>query len=153
MAMQLDFEAVDLDNHYYEPLDAFTRHLDPAFASRGVKVVQDGVSFAALNPACTTMVRYEDLSEHPQQTLQDLFIFLGVAATPAVVRHCCAQGAFERVSGGRLCGQEDRGSFFRRGLPGDWRNHFTEAHVRRFKESCGDLLVRLGYERDLNWSL
>ena len=40
--MELDFEAVDLDNHYYEPLDAFTRHLDPAFAQRGVKVVQDG---------------------------------------------------------------------------------------------------------------
>ncbi len=29
--MELDFEAIDADNHYYESIDAFTRHLDPAF--------------------------------------------------------------------------------------------------------------------------
>lgn len=33
---------VDADNHYYEPLDAFTRHLDRKFRHRGVRVVQDG---------------------------------------------------------------------------------------------------------------
>jgi predicted TIM-barrel fold metal-dependent hydrolase len=32
---------VDADNHYYETLDSFTRHLDPAFEQRGVRVVQD----------------------------------------------------------------------------------------------------------------
>jgi predicted TIM-barrel fold metal-dependent hydrolase len=40
--MDLDFEPIDADNHYYEPLDAFTRHLDPKFTERGVKVVSDG---------------------------------------------------------------------------------------------------------------
>ncbi len=30
----LDFKIVDADNHYYEPTDAFTRHLDPAMAKR-----------------------------------------------------------------------------------------------------------------------
>ncbi len=34
--------AVDADNHYYETLDSFTRHLDPAFAKRGVRVVVEG---------------------------------------------------------------------------------------------------------------
>src|SRR5580700_5428498 len=33
---------IDADNHYYESLDAFTRHLDPAFKRRGVRPVQDG---------------------------------------------------------------------------------------------------------------
>ncbi|HWS46010.1 MAG TPA: amidohydrolase family protein [Acidimicrobiia bacterium] len=33
---------VDADNHYYESLDAFTRHLDKKFAHRGVRVVKDG---------------------------------------------------------------------------------------------------------------
>ena len=33
---------IDADNHYYEPLDAFTRHLEPAFRDRGVKSFQDG---------------------------------------------------------------------------------------------------------------
>ena len=29
--MDSDFAPIDADNHYYEPLDAFTRHLDPKF--------------------------------------------------------------------------------------------------------------------------
>ena len=33
---------IDADNHYYEPLDAFTRHLDKKFRDRGVQPVQDG---------------------------------------------------------------------------------------------------------------
>ncbi len=33
---------VDADNHYYETLDAFTRHLDRNFKHRGVRVMQDG---------------------------------------------------------------------------------------------------------------
>jgi len=36
------FAPIDADNHYYESLDAFTRHLDPAFKRRGVRPVQDG---------------------------------------------------------------------------------------------------------------
>ena len=39
--MSFDFAPIDADNHYYEPLDAFTRHLDPKFRSRGVQVVTD----------------------------------------------------------------------------------------------------------------
>jgi len=38
----MDFKPIDADNHYYEPLDAFTRHLDKKFKWRGVHPVQDG---------------------------------------------------------------------------------------------------------------
>ena len=38
----MDLRPIDADNHYYESLDAFTRHLDPEFAWRGVHPVQDG---------------------------------------------------------------------------------------------------------------
>ena len=38
----MDARPIDADNHYYEALDAFTRHLDPAFKDRGVRPVQDG---------------------------------------------------------------------------------------------------------------
>jgi predicted TIM-barrel fold metal-dependent hydrolase len=35
------FGIFDADNHYYEPRDAFSRHLDPRFAGRTVEVVTD----------------------------------------------------------------------------------------------------------------
>lgn len=40
--MDLDFAPIDADHHYYEALDACTRHVDRAFARRGVRTVQDG---------------------------------------------------------------------------------------------------------------
>ena len=38
----MSYEPIDADNHYYEALDAFTRHVDKAFRDRGVQPVQDG---------------------------------------------------------------------------------------------------------------
>jgi predicted TIM-barrel fold metal-dependent hydrolase len=40
--MTLDYKAIDADNHYYEPIDALTRHLDKKFKRRGVQMVADG---------------------------------------------------------------------------------------------------------------
>jgi hypothetical protein len=40
---------------------------------------------------------------------------------------------------------------YRKGIVGDWRNHFTEDHQRVFKEVAGDILIRLGYEKDTDW--
>ncbi|OBJ85518.1 hypothetical protein A9W96_02460 [Mycobacterium sp. 1245852.3] len=39
---ELGYQAIDVDNHYYEPLDSFTRHLDKKFRGRGVQMVNEG---------------------------------------------------------------------------------------------------------------
>ncbi|MDQ6955715.1 MAG: sulfotransferase domain-containing protein [Mariprofundaceae bacterium] len=41
---------------------------------------------------------------------------------------------------------------FRKGLTGGWRNTFSDEHVRLFKDETGDLLIRLGYEKNMDWS-
>lgn len=38
----MDTRPFDADNHYYETIDSFTRHLDKRFTDRGVRPVQDG---------------------------------------------------------------------------------------------------------------
>lgn len=40
---------------------------------------------------------------------------------------------------------------FRKGQPGNWKEHFTQANKTLFKELTGDLLIRLGYEQDNSW--
>jgi hypothetical protein len=40
---------------------------------------------------------------------------------------------------------------FRSGKPGGWREHFTDEHKNLFKDVAGDLLVKLGYEKDNGW--
>ena len=37
---ELDFRFFDCDNHYYEALDAFTRHIDPGYARRAMQWAQ-----------------------------------------------------------------------------------------------------------------
>lgn len=40
---------------------------------------------------------------------------------------------------------------YRKGAAGDWRNHFTEDHRRAFKDAAGDVLIKLGYEKNMDW--
>lgn len=40
---------------------------------------------------------------------------------------------------------------FRSGKTGGWKEHFTEGHKKLFKDVAGDLLVRLGYEKNSDW--
>ena len=44
-----------------------------------------------------------------------------------------------------------RSPTFRSGKTGEWQKHFTEEHKRIFKDVAGDLLVKLGYEKDNDW--
>ena len=56
--MTLDYKAIDVDNHYYEPIDSCTRHLPKEFKRRGVQMVKDGIRSS--NPAawiCCSAVR------------------------------------------------------------------------------------------------
>jgi Sulfotransferase family len=98
-----------------------------------------------------TEVRYEDLLERPNEEVGRLLGFLGVDARESVVDGCVGSASFEKLSKGRERGQEDPSSFYRKGIAGDWRNHFTKEDRRIFKEEAGELLIRLGYEEDLDW--
>jgi len=40
---------------------------------------------------------------------------------------------------------------FRSGKTGEWKKHFTEEHKKIFKDVAGDLLIKLGYEKDNSW--
>ena len=47
--------------------------------------------------------------------------------------------------------QPGKSHTFRSGKTGGWRDHFTVEHKALFKDVAGDLVVRLGYERNNNW--
>lgn len=59
--------------------------------------------------------------------------------------------SFSNLSGGRSKGQENTKDHYRKGTPGDWKNHFNDEHIRYFKDQYNDVLVKLGYESDGSW--
>ncbi len=72
---------------------------------------------------------------------------MAIEAVPTIVdRH-----RFSRKAGGRERGVEDAHNHYRKGIAGDWRNHFEPVHVEYFKRNYNDLLLKLGYETDPRW--
>src|SRR5918998_530343 len=112
------------------------------------KTAQDGVTMLGPN---YTEVRYEDLLERPHEEVGRLAGFLGADTGEKAVRQAVGSASFEKLSRGRERGQEDTSSFYRKGIAGDWKNYFTEEDRQIYKEEAGELLIRLGYERDLDW--
>jgi hypothetical protein len=124
------------------------RKLAAEWSARVGRTVEDGPALLGENYA---EVRYEDLLEKPKVELGRLLEFLGAEAGEETVVRCVSSASFERLSKGRTRGEEDLASFFRKGVAGDWRSVFTEEDRRVFKGEAGDLLVKLGYEKDDNW--
>jgi hypothetical protein len=88
---------------------------------------------------------YESLITDPITQAVKLFQFLGLNTDSGVVDSCVGSAAFENLSGGRRCGQEDNGSFFRKGVVGDWKNWFSSKQRDMFEQRAGSLLKALGY--------
>lgn len=68
-----------------------------------------------------------------------------------LLRRIIARNAFDRLSLGRLPGQENERHHYRKGVAGDWRNYFSPELTASFKDRYGDLLIELGYEKDYDW--
>lgn len=52
---------------------------------------------------------------------------------------------------GRKPGEERINNFMRKGIIGDWKNHFTQESKILFNQYAGKQLIMLGYETDENW--
>jgi hypothetical protein len=104
-----------------------------------------------LYPNAYFSLRYEDLLAQPFAEMQKLWAFLGVQADPALeaeVQKEMGQNLDEVWQAKR---NDSIASFLPKGKAGNWRNMFTQHDRQIFKEVAGDVLVKWGYEKDLNW--
>ena len=76
-------------------------------------------------PQACAIVTYEQLRRDPAPAITRLYRLLGVSDSPQVVEAALAKTAFETSTGGRPNGVEQRGSFFRKGVAGDWATTLT----------------------------
>ena len=95
-------------------------------------------------------VKYEDLIEAPSFHFRQIFDHLEIEFNSDELSKLVDKHSFAKRSG-RPLGSEDINSHLRRGLPGDWKNYFTDTLKQAFQEQYGDLLIQLGYEKDSNW--
>lgn len=97
------------------------------------------------------IIRYEDLLTRDTEILEDCIYAHCDWSMSRQEFHSLVQAhRFEHVTG-RSRGEEDVASHYRKGIVGDWKNHFDHDLKLAFKERFGELLVDSGYERNLDW--
>jgi len=102
------------------------------------------------------VVRYEDFLEAADAQLIRVVRFLGRSVDLDRIRDSVAENSFESTTR-RLYGAErskgtaDNTRFVRKGIVGDWKNHFNEKSCRLIEKFEGSSLRRLGYENDPSW--
>ncbi|MEQ8355545.1 MAG: sulfotransferase [Kiloniellaceae bacterium] len=100
---------------------------------------------AAAHPGRHFPIRYESLLADAQGEMTRLFEWFGCDANPATVAEIVGRNAFSVASGGRQPGQADPRSFLRKGIAGDWKNHFDDECNRQYCDVAGEALVAAGY--------
>ncbi len=104
-------------------------------------------AFGHARPNAYHELRYETLLTDTPTCIRNMLEFLNVDASKAKVDACLHAGDFGTMTGGRSRGDENRESFFRKGVAGDWQQHFDAACHDAFNNQAGDLLNELGYNQ------
>lgn len=109
-----------------------------------VKQRYEGV-FQWLDQPSVMCIRFEDLIEKRDETLSAMLDQIEKTGyripTP---REKALQTLVETI-------QPKKSKTFRSGKTAEWKKYYKDEHKDLFKEISGDLLVRLGYEKDNDW--
>jgi lipopolysaccharide transport system ATP-binding protein len=96
------------------------------------------------------LLRYEDLVADEYGVIPRMLDYCEVEVAANELQRVIQHNSFEAKTG-RKPGEEDMMSHHRKGIVGDWRNHFTDRVKEEFKARFGDVLIATGYEKNLNW--
>lgn len=88
------------------------------------------------------IIHYEDMLVDASGILEDVLIrHCGLEISSDRLRQVVSSNQFESLTGGRRPGEEDLSAHQRKGISGDWNNHFTPAVHDRFNHLYGNLLA------------
>jgi Sulfotransferase domain len=111
----------------------------------GLFAAQRSWAGATMKDANVLLVRYEDLiGEELLATFARLLSHCDIRVPTNELEALLHSYRFEELAG-RPRGQEDRLAHYRKGVAGDWRNHFNDKVAARFEKVAGDLIPLWNY--------
>lgn len=97
------------------------------------------------------LIRYEKLLQDPVRELSKaIYKVCKVEPDERRLRQITEKYSFKSLAK-RNPGEENKHSFLRKGIAGDWKNHFSKDARQLFAEYAGKELIKLGYEVDDGW--
>ena len=146
-----DMEARHVHHEYYKSLPDFDSRLKVSILGRPGA----GIEFPNIADRFAPYLGWLDHREVLTIHFEDL-IHARAATLSRIADHLLARAPLPATPERILESLEtsinpSKSPTFRSGKTGEWKKHFTAEHKRIFKESAGDLLVRLGYETSNDW--
>ena len=75
----------------------------------------------------------------------------GLDSSAPTIEQIVKQHSFKKMSGGREHGDSLNRAFARKGIAGDWKNHFTKELREQFGKLIAELLIETADEQDDSW--
>ena len=99
---------------------------------------------------------YEAFRTDPDKELRRVLISLGELYDEEKALNSIEYNNFENATlrkygVSRKSGEEDNQRFQRKGIVGDWTNYCNERSCKILDDHFGELLIKLGYEKDRQW--
>ena len=146
-----DMEARHVHHEYYRSLSDFNARLKVSILGRA----HADIEFPNIADRFAPYLGWLDHDEVLSLHFEDL-IHARLAALNWIIDHFLARVPLQVPRALALeCLESSinpkRSPTFRSGKTGEWKKYFTEEHKRLFKDVAGDLLIRLGYEKEDAW--
>ena len=146
-----DMEARHVHHAYYQSLPDFNARLNVSILGRpdtGIEFPDIAERFTPyigwLDEPAVLKIHFEDLIHDRAGMLNQIIDHFLAYVELQAPRELILEALESSINPGRS-------PTFRSGKTGEWKKHFTEKHKTIFKDVAGDLLVRLGYEKDYDW--
>jgi len=146
-----DMEARHVHHEYYQSLPNFNARLKVSILGRP----DTNIEFSNIADRFTPYLGWLDQPSVPAIHFEDL-INDRAATLTRILEHLLVRAPLHTPRQLILSAMETsinptKSPTFRSGKAGEWKKHFTEEHKRIFKDVAGDLLVKLGYEKNNDW--
>jgi hypothetical protein len=100
----------------------------------------------------TIAIRYEDLHETPIETLRDVvYALTGLELAESRIAETVERQRFDVIQERFPDRNVIMNFVLRKGIIGDWKNHFSRDDGRLFQEHFGRLMLDQGYIKDGDW--
>lgn len=146
-----EIEPDHVHHDYYQSLPDFDARLKVSILGRGdvdIEFPDIAERFAPylawLDQPSVMKIHFEDLIHNRTETLNHIIDHFLARIPLQASRELLLESLEASIN-------PSKSPTFRSGKTGEWEKHFTQEHKKIFKDVAGDLLIRLGYEKDNNW--
>jgi hypothetical protein len=146
-----DMEARHVHHDYYQSLPDFNSRLNVSILGRPdweMEFPDIAARFAPylgwLDQPSVLKIHFEDLINDRAATLNRIIDHFLTRVPLQAPRQVILESLQSSIN-------PSRSPTFRSGKTGEWAKYFTEEHKKVFKNIAGDLLVKLGYEKNNDW--